>query len=1096
MDLEDATRPDAMPQKNHEMAEETPREETQEQPQEKDTVGIISALPTENGASPQATENGFQNIAQALTNHTLQFLSTASNESLGACLVGLGATTYFVLGRVGLVIIGVVGGVALHANWSWDGSERADKRAEEKRQKEAGVDIVQRVLKWRTQAQEGKQEEDDEEPGNFAALLSSEDRADFVGFQPETTSALHELTDAVIRDYVKWWYSPILPKELAFPGACRQTLVKFLLSVSNQISRKRPSDALVDFVTNSTSIVIVFFNELSTAINASPMSAPADAVETYLELKPESSLADVLNVQHQEKKLDMIAEDILKSFLDPKVYSCDPARIFLREVLAKLILDKTVETCSRPEWINDWIVYLLEEGEPELLSAIDAGVEGPSGKALDVVKQRASESTPESRNADHAAVEESNANHRRVVSRAQDAMDEAMREAQRLTQLMIEEDERRRKEQETSPATAQSETKLPHEPVPAQEGMATSSMHSFAPSISGSTLNDDASESTTQGAATPSSSQSDSVGDTDLSASKALSMESTRDEPKTVAQAPLPQFTSFSQLPPELLDGRQEPAILTLHKANINIFDDAMPGEKSNIKAKPTADYLIQIEPASAQFPGWMIARKFADFETLHEVIRRISIISGVLEFNQVHPALPGWKGRTKAALRQELEHYLIDAIKHQPLAESEGMKRFLEKDQGLNKSPGASKGFGWPTPSAFENMGKGMMDVLTTAPKGVAGGGKAIIGGVTGVFGGITPKKMPAASHPNRSSTSIVPSQTTPVPSSHTRAESAIAALPKARQSTDSLKRFSMVDSQPSPVAQMEKQPMWNSSIEEELKPRPSFSSRTSTRGLSSPGSSRPPSDRQSMEFSLAGDQVVQLPPPPSEIDDYEEEMKWQTAKRNLVVEHTNPMTRVSTSGSRMSLDIKPTADTQPAEETSLPVRLPKRDSKVKSPLTEPETQVIIELIFATINELYTLSSAWTIRKTLLTAAKNFLLRSGNPQLESIRQLLQSTVIDANTDDAGIAAHLRKVRENSLPTEEELKLWPAPLSPEEKEKLRVKARKLLVERGMPVQLVSVMGAQASGEALGRVFDCLQMEKVARGFIFGLVLQGIRGVVT
>ena len=63
-----------------------------------------------------------------------------------------------------------------------------------------------------------------------------------------------------------------------------------------------------------------------------------------------------------------------------------------------------------------------------------------------------------------------------------------------------------------------------------------------------------------------------------------------------------------------------------------------------------------------------------------------------------------------------------------------------------------------------------------------------------------------------------------------------------------------------------------------------------------------------------------------------------------------------------------------------------------------------------------------------------------------------------------------------------------------DKENLRKKARKLLVERGMPQALTSVMGQAASGEALGRVFDCLQVEEVARGLIFALLLQGIRAV--
>jgi hypothetical protein len=149
---------------------------------------------------------------------------------------------------------------------------------------------------------------------------------------------------------------------------------------------------------------------------------------------------------------------------------------------------------------------------------------------------------------------------------------------------------------------------------------------------------------------------------------------------------------------------------------------------------------------------------------------------------------------------------------------------------------------------------------------------------------------------------------------------------------------------------------------------------------------------------------------------------------------------------------------------------------------------------MFAVINELYTLSSAWNIRRTLLNAAKTFLLRPGNPSLTSIQNLIQDSIIAANTSDAGIAAHLRKLRENTLPTEEELKAWPKEMSMEEKERLRIKARRLLVERGVPTALTGVMGQAATGEAMGRIFDCLQVEEVARGMIFGLLLQAVRAV--
>jgi hypothetical protein len=170
------------------------------------------------------------------------------------------------------------------------------------------------------------------------------------------------------------------------------------------------------------------------------------------------------------------------------------------------------------------------------------------------------------------------------------------------------------------------------------------------------------------------------------------------------------------------------------------------------------------------------------------------------------------------------------------------------------------------------------------------------------------------------------------------------------------------------------------------------------------------------------------------------------------------------------------------------------RKPRKEYAPLSEPETRVAVELLFAVINELYTLSSAWNIRRTLLTAAKTFLLRPGNPSLSSIQSLIQDSVITANCSDSGIAAHLRKLRENSLPTEEELKAWSPELSPEEKERLRIKARKLLIERGVPTALTGVMGQAATSEAMGRIFDCLQVDEVARGLMFGLLLQAVRAV--
>ncbi|KAF2647854.1 hypothetical protein K491DRAFT_699353 [Lophiostoma macrostomum CBS 122681] len=1036
----------------------------------------------------------------ALTDRALHFLATASNETLGACLVGLGAGTYLVLGRVGLLLIGVVGGVVLHAQWeghAHGGSDSAAQKNPEARKRELGIDVAHRVLDWRGAAStKGK---DGSESSDIDVQLYAGKSLDYSSFKPETAAALTELTDAVIRDYVKWWYSPILPTEDSFPASCRQTLTAFLISVSSHLSRKRPADNFVDFVTRSSSFMIIFFQELSAAIGASPGSSAPEAVENYLDMKPDSTLANILDSKYQAKQFDNAADDILQSYLESKTYNCKPAQVFLRQILAKVVLEMIVVSCSKPEWINGWIVYLLEDGEPELLNAIDAGVEGSSPQLSNV--QGAVAREEEALEKIQLREEKS---HKRAVSRAQEAMDDAMREAQRLSQLIADEEAKKLKQQQNT---------------------------------SSSSLIDDKSESTTQGIVTPTSSQSESQGEAldlgisnlsqtssqiDVASSNSTSLESPKQE---VSRA----FTSFDQLVPQqptnaLMENSssiERPPPLTLHNSKISIFDDAMPGEKGTIKNKPTAEYLMQIEPCSHHHSGWMTVRKYSDFETLHEVVRRIAAITGTTGFTEAHSTLPTWKGHTKASLTGELERYLNDAVQYRPLAESEGMKRFLEKESQMSKSPGAKgfPGIGWPG-QTFETMGKGMIDVLTKAPKEVAGGGKALFGGVTGVLGSVaTPlgggkkNRDSVSNSPASISRSATASTAPSIQNRHNRAESTVSELPShirtestmssfaRRPSTDSLRNPTspIIDQQPQREAPMERRPSYNPDGDGKR------SGRSSVYGASR-SNSRAPSVRESMELSpvLGGDQILNLPPPPSDMPDDYTTTSPTTTRTSLDPFHSRHLSRASTTSLPIPPEVAPPLPRRPSATSlsSKPLQAPSKPApapqpaaaKLYPPLSEQETTVLIELFFAVINELYTLSSAWNIRRTLLNAAKTFLLRPGNPQLESIRTLLQTSVLDANSSDAGIAHQLRKIRQNALPTETELKEWPEELSAEEKERLRGKARRLLVERGMPNALTSVMGMAASGEALGRVFDALQEERLARGVIFGLVVQGLRAV--
>ncbi|KAI9787549.1 MAG: hypothetical protein M1839_000079 [Geoglossum umbratile] len=1011
--------------------------------------------------------------AQDLTSRLLDFLSNANNETLGACLVGLGAATYFVFGRIGLVLIGAVGGVVLHATWEsggGGGGESGDGTAgarEARRRREVALDVIERVLDWRDRKRDDRVSTGDEVELKAGATKP----ADFSGLAPETAAALEGLTDAVVRDYVKWWYAPILPSEQSFPDTCRQTFTAFILSVSSHLSRKRPADTFLEFTTNSSSIIIVFLSELSHMLSAAPnpQTSPEELVYSYLEDNPDSSLASVIDVKHQKKKLEMVAEDILQTFLEPKTYNCEPARTFLREVLAGVVLEMTIQSCSTPEFINEWIVYLLEDGEPELMNAIDAGVGRATG---------GSAVTADSTNA-----REMEKGHRRRLSKAEEAMEEAMLEAERLSQLIAEEEAKKNERQRPSVESASAE--LPE------------NKRSSAPASPLGAANTATPNSSIPRDAPPDPTQAAQTQPTQVARPIAIS-EST--------------FTSFDQIAPlhrpTALHAEQtntipkfEPSRVTLHNANVSIFDDAVAFDKSVLRGKPSADYLIQIEPSLSNQPGWMIARRYADFEALHEVLRRISTISGAGGFVLKHSELPSWRGQTKSSVRTALEKYLIDALRYQQLAESEKMKKFLEKDQAPESgspSVGGKGGF-WPNPAAFETMGKGVLDVLSSAPKGAAEGGKALFGGVSGVLGGVASlgqKKPTAGSNLGKScsSSSI----------SLPRTDSVLSESSGQRRGRDSQESFR---NEPSAVLHSTNTPLVDSpggteypvaDKEPHTAPRASSPLRTSLNRK--PSKDLPSQTVLEAPLSLVPTEIDELldlpplPPPPSDIrDDYDPLAETTPhSKENLTTSRLSISTTTSPPSPSLTPSPTPT-DTHPTP-APVPVPKPALPRTPSTPLTEEDTQIAIELLFAIITSLYTLSSAWNIRRTLLTAAKTFLLRPGNPNLEAIRQLLQDSVIEANTSDKGVAGYIRKVRENCLPTEEERAGWPAEMTGVEKERLRGRARKLLVERGMPRALVGVMGQAASKEALGRVFDCLQVDEVRRGFMFGLLLQGLRAV--
>ncbi|KAI0024178.1 PXA domain-containing protein [Xylariomycetidae sp. FL0641] len=1039
---------------------------------------VIPSSPTK----PEASEE------EDVVTKVLQFLSTATPATLAAIAVGLAAITYFVLGQLGLLLIGAFAGITLFVTW-----EARHPEVSRAVRGEKGYEFLDRLYETRSSdlGQRSEQNDEDEEQ----TLMHS-----FDDFQPETRDALNGFVDAVIRDYVDWWYGPIVPSDKSFPLSCRRTLTRYMLNLSNRLSRKRPADAFVDFVTHSCSIIIVFFAEMASAYNGLPSDAnttAADVIYNYLASKPEAPLSNLLNQKQQAGKFKMVAEDLL-DFLERSTYDCDPARVFLREILSTIILEGTLQTCSKAEWINAWIVYLLESGETDLSQAIDEAIQDQ--KAFGDVDGNVgniglSKGNRNSYEMDRARRKEQT--HKKKLSRADEEMERAMEEMKRLNEMIAEADK------EKNPSGQEGQTPSVPVQTPQEEKTRQPSIISSREQAAGdatAAAKVASPELLPEAKAAPEAAQLEKTeprqGPVHSPAASRSTLDLSSPDSSSANQqdpANAQRFTSFDQLklPPgeQLDDGEtRKPPPLTLHNATITLHDDC-GNDKGRLRNRPTWEYLVQIEPSVSQHPGWMVMKTYIQFEELHESLRRIAAISGSTGFLEAHSTFPSWKLHTRSSLRGDMERYMRAACAEKVLAESEAMKRFLDKAQET-KAP-ANK-------FSFESMGKGMLGAIQSAPKGAFDGGKSVVGGINGVFSNIGLGQRKSTISSLQESQPTQPAET---PSPPADRPMSLPVLPRldstlsvnsahgSKVSRDSLdsQRSSVVSTQPGKMPPMERRPSYQADADQESlhparadrwerNPLSATSSRVHSRA-SSTAALRSPL-RSPSEISLSN---MKLPPPPTEIaDDY----------------GSPTSTRLSMDGnSRLSTSLTSPARSSESDQQrrfSQANVISNRRVKQHAPLSEQETRVAVELLFAVINELYTLSSAWNIRRTLLTAAKSFLLRPGNPSLVSIQSLMQESVLDVHTSDSGIATHLRKLRENSLPTEEERKAWPAELSSEEKEELRVKARKLFIQSSVPAALMGIMGQSATSEALGRVFDCLQVEEVARGLFFGIILQAVR----
>jgi hypothetical protein len=136
----------------------------------------------------------------------LSFLETADTGVLLGILGASTLLTYFILGRLGLLLIGLVSGFLFHDYWL--GLIAEEGSGDEggcialysaRRRRELGIEVASRLLDWKPQKVVLRA---DKERAEAAKADGDTATLDLSKFPPATAAALTELVDSMMNDYV------------------------------------------------------------------------------------------------------------------------------------------------------------------------------------------------------------------------------------------------------------------------------------------------------------------------------------------------------------------------------------------------------------------------------------------------------------------------------------------------------------------------------------------------------------------------------------------------------------------------------------------------------------------------------------------------------------------------------------------------------------------------------------------------------------------------------------------------------------------------------------------------------------------------------
>ncbi|KAK9239974.1 PXA domain-containing protein [Lipomyces kononenkoae] len=922
---------------------------------------------------------------------------------------------------------------------------------------------------------------------------------------PQVSQVIKRIVDIIVEQYVESWYRTISTDDLTFVNACRQTLLDTATAFAAQQSLKRPADLFLVLLFSTCNTFVVFIRELRT-VSATYSTRPG-GIHEYIAANPESALAQMVDPEIQKAKLRNASNNLVQTLLPVLDMKRSPVALLAREMIANHVLAAAVESFSHPDAVNRYIIYFLQK-EENIEALADEMNARSAARSPSPVKGQRTPSPPKESSSSSAAAAAAPASDSENIDAAavprphlppkEMVINNGYADGIPIDQPFASTSHQSAEidiasyglDGQIIPAYDDDDDDdddyLPSSP-PSSGDQKTPTLASFnvapyrpvrkpLPTNSSSTLsNNTQTEPSPELAHQPSAPAYEDT--TDLTTPAYSSPPSSYSSP---TQTSVPVNSAYNRKPVEL-------PVSTLYQSNIIVIDSSADNNHSTkiVTSKPLGFYTLVIEPVGTS-PGWMAMRNISDFERLHAVLQKLASLAGLTTFPDIFPS---WHSVTRADYCQTLQLYLQLVVNTRELADCEAMKKFVDKKE--TATPVEKR---WQKNPLLKHAGEGVLEAIskaTTATASAKDSRKAIMGVL--------------AAAKRQSVDTIYRTKDRQRQSLLTSGPDSTGSSAGMRHHTGSLPANTNGQAHAAPATSTESTPVL-----------PEYNSEL---------------NYSSTSLASAPDTQAELHPSDTAADNYSPGLQRHRSLNNgaasistpalgrtssmrgvaPVVSRNDSVTSSETDLNdhglgRTSVDRRRESiyDDQPRPRTGIDETNARRSALLAShqPLSQGETNSLIDTIFLAISELYLLSNAWTVRRSLLTVLRGLFLRNGSSSVEGIRLAIQKDVIDKYCSEDEIASKLNDLADAIWRSDPDSQSQPpitaTTTTPQQQQQqqqssveLKNEAHKMFVSRAVPDAIKSVMGTGASAQALDFVFNVLQDRNIARGLVLNLLMDCI-----